>query len=54
MVYTIVIFFALLVIAVIDGFAATGALQYDCIWFFFCISTLESLFIAFLGLKPKM
>ena len=45
--------FSLLVIAIIDRFTATGALWHNCLCFF-CTSTLESLFILFLGLKAKM
>ena len=56
MVYTVLIHHALLVISIINGFTATGALRYNCVWFFLHIytSTLKSLFTIILGLKTKM
>ena len=33
MVYTVLMHFALLVIAITDGFTATGALRCNCVWF---------------------
>ena len=55
MVYTVLIHHALLVISIINGFTAAGALRYSCVWFFLHIytSTLKSLFTIILGLKTK-